>query len=97
MAVAGEESESRRESTAVTLARMEGKLDGALATLGAHGGMIAQHGVDLARHDVDIAVLKAASLPDRIAAVEKKLWMAAGAASALGGVVGALASRLFGQ
>lgn len=78
----------------VTLARMEGKLDGALATLGGHTVALSELDKAVHAHDTDLAVLKAASLPSRVTSLERKVWMAAGAAAALGGGLGTLASRL---
>jgi uncharacterized protein involved in exopolysaccharide biosynthesis len=84
------------DPVAIVLARLEVKLDNALATQSDQGGRLKSLEEQQAAHSTEIAVLQAASLPSRIAALEKKLWMAAGAAAAAGGGAGAIVSRIFG-
>lgn len=84
------------DTVAIVLARVEVKLDNALATQAGQGKEIDSLKTTVAAHATEIAVLQSAALPSRMANVERKLWMAAGAAAALGGGAGAIVSRLFG-
>lgn len=81
---------------AVVVARMEGKLDAALARMDSQSSDITDVSAAVQRHAEKIAVLEAASLPDRLASLERKIWMAAGAAAAAGGGVGAVVMRALG-
>lgn len=81
---------------AVQLARMEGKLDASLSRLDSHRDTLDDHGKLLSQHAEALAVLHSASLPDRVAAIERKLWIAAGLAAGLGGGLGGIVGRLLG-
>lgn len=81
---------------AVVVARMEGKLDALLARLDSQSSDITDVAAAVQRHAEKIAVLEAASLPARLTSLERKIWMAAGAAAAAGGGIGAVVMRALG-
>jgi len=81
---------------AVVVARMEGKLDAALARMDSQAGDISAVAAAVQAHAEKIAVLESASLPARLTSLERKIWMAAGAAAAAGGGVGAVVVRVLG-
>lgn len=84
------------DPTAVVLARLEVKLDNALARIGGHSDRLAAIEQELAAHSTEIAVLQAAALPTRVSGLERKLWLAAGFAAGVGGIGGGVVSRLLG-
>lgn len=81
---------------AIVVARMEGKLDAALARMDSQSLDITTIAAAVQTHAEKIAVLEAASLPSRLTSLERKIWMAAGAAAAAGGGVGAVVMRALG-
>jgi len=84
------------DPTAVVLARLEVKLDNALARIGGHSDRLAAIEQELSAHSTEIAVLQAAALPTRVSGLERKLWLAAGFAAGVGGIGGGIVSRLLG-